>query len=74
MTLDEFLTKNGMSAAEFGRKVDLTRQTIMLYRRGERFPRGEHVHRIVSATNGAVTANDLAAAHTPSVLETARAS
>jgi transcriptional regulator with XRE-family HTH domain len=62
MTLAEYLIAKKMSDAEFGRLVNLPRQTIQRYRRNESFPRLAHLNRLHIATGGLVTANDFAQA------------
>lgn len=59
MTLDEYLRQPGVTAAEFAQKVDLTEASISRIRKGGQNIRRDVIRRIVSATGGAVTADEL---------------
>lgn len=59
MTLSEFLEVNGITDAEFARRIGAgSRMTVGRYRRHERIPRPKPMERIVAATEGKVTPAD----------------
>jgi transcriptional regulator with XRE-family HTH domain len=60
MRLATWLTKNGMSDADFGKKIGVERQTVHRYKLGERYPERSVLLAIHKVTKGAVTANDFA--------------
>lgn len=74
MTLDEWLTTNGMNATQFGELTGLPKQSVYNYRRNKRFPSREALRIIAKATGGKVTANDFADAPLSSVPSGASAS
>jgi transcriptional regulator with XRE-family HTH domain len=61
MTLNDFLSNEPtkMSHAAFGKKIGVEQATVTRYLNGERFPPPETIRKIVEATKGKVTANDL---------------
>jgi DNA-binding transcriptional regulator YdaS (Cro superfamily) len=61
MTLDDFLnsTDPKMPHAAFAKKIGVEQATVTRYVNGERFPPPETIRKIVVATKGKVTANDL---------------
>lgn len=58
MTLDQFLSDQGMTNHAFGALVGRDASSISRLRRGETRPDWETVRLIYDATGGAVTAND----------------
>lgn len=59
MTLDDWLRINKISDAEFARTSGIgLRHLIGRYRRGISRPSFKNIARIISATNGSVTADD----------------
>ncbi|MDR9777234.1 YdaS family helix-turn-helix protein [Rhizobium hidalgonense] len=61
MTLDDFLNSKSpkMSHAAFAELIDASQATVSRYLNGDRFPPPETIRKIVSATKGKVTADDL---------------
>jgi len=61
MTLDDFLSSKSpkMSHAAFADLIGATQATVSRYVNGDRFPPPETIRRIVQATKGKVTADDL---------------
>ena len=67
MKLDEWITKRGLTSAEFGELAGIgNKQLVHKYRHGERFPTAENLRRIREATDGKVTADDFVDQHTGS--------
>jgi transcriptional regulator with XRE-family HTH domain len=60
MTLDQWLRDQGMTEAEFARRIECAQATVNRYRQRQRMPSPEKMRRIWQATEGAVTANDFA--------------
>lgn len=60
MRLDQFLSENEMTAAEFGRRIGVTPQAVLRYREHLRTPKPVVMKRIIDATEGRVTPNDFA--------------
>jgi transcriptional regulator with XRE-family HTH domain len=60
MKLASYLDINGMTDAEFARRIGVGRHTVGRYRLGERFPHPDVLSKIHKETKGAVTANDFA--------------
>ena len=58
-SLGEYLSNNGISFVCFAQKLGTSPETVRRYSVGERMPRPEIMHRIVSATSGKVTLVDL---------------
>ena len=58
MGLDEFMRARGLTNAAFARLLDVTEMSVLRYRRGSRLPRRQVLEKIVTITNGMVTAND----------------
>ena len=58
MTLDEWLTRQGMEAKTFAEQVGVDKATVGRWRGGGTVPRPRVMARIVAVTGGAVTAND----------------
>ena len=71
MKLASYLDINGMTDAEFARRLGVSRHTVGRYRLGERFPHPEGLTKIPRITGGQVTANDFA--NLPQQPNTARA-
>lgn len=65
MRLDDWIRGRvpRLSDTEFGQRVGATQQAVGLWRTGRRMPRLEHAGRIVVATGGEVTLDDLRAAY-----------
>lgn len=58
MNLRSWLDQNNVTAAEFGRRVELSRSAVLRIAMGKRMPRPDAMRRIVEATAGAVQPND----------------
>lgn len=58
MTLAKWISAADLTDAEFARRLGISRQALSRYKAGTRIPRPHILHRIMSLTNGAVTAND----------------
>jgi len=58
MTLRDWLADNGVSNAEFGRRIDRTAEAVRRYASGERIPDRETMPMIMRVTGGEVSAND----------------
>jgi transcriptional regulator with XRE-family HTH domain len=58
MNLRPYLDENGISPAEFARRIRVELASVHRYLNGERIPRLDILERIVHATDGAVQAND----------------
>lgn len=58
MTLGQYLEEQKITPAEFGRRVSRSRAAISRYVAGDRIPDRDTMVKIVTATQGAVTAND----------------
>ena len=58
MKLDTYLRQHDLSAAEFGRRVRVSRSAVIRWISGARLPDRDSMHRIVAATAGAVQPND----------------
>ena len=61
MKLALWLDANGLSDAEFARRISKTHTTVLRLKRGEIRPSLETVEAIRAATNGEVTAEDFMA-------------
>lgn len=59
MNLDEYLTTNGISGADFARTIGVNPATVFRIRTGRVFPHRSTMAAIIEATEGNVTANDL---------------
>jgi transcriptional regulator with XRE-family HTH domain len=59
MKLGEYLKKHGISMQAFADKVELSCASISRYITGERYPQRQHAVRIVNATGGTVSFDDL---------------
>lgn len=59
MTLDKYLTTFDISGADFADQIGVNAATIYRIRTGRVFPHRKTMQAIISATDGAVTANDL---------------
>ena len=64
MGLDDWIRSRipRLSDTEFGRRIGVSQQAVGLWRTGRRLPRQGHADRILVATGGEVTQDDLAAA------------
>lgn len=62
MTLAEYLRTHDLKAAEFARRVGVSRQNISRWSLGQVLPRPEEMKRIQEATGGQVMPNDFFAA------------
>jgi len=60
MRLNTYLEDNSLTAAEFATRVgDVTGEAVRLWAAGRRMPEAAIAQRIVDATGGAVTVQDL---------------
>lgn len=59
MTLDHWLTSQNLSAEKFGETLGCSGQAVRYWRSGARSPDADVVARIVAATGGAVTVDDM---------------
>ena len=62
MLLKDYLTQRGETVEQFAERVGESPHTIGKLYRGDRFPRVDLATRIIRATDGEVTADDLLAA------------
>lgn len=58
MRLAEYLAQEGMTQADFARKIGQEQATIARYCTGKRTPQPEVMRKIVQATRGQVQPND----------------
>jgi len=58
MQLRTFLEESGTSVSKFAREIDVLAKSVYRYMDGTRRPSPAIMYRIVTATAGAVTAND----------------
>ena len=58
MTLSQYLSQHGFSAARFAERIGVSAEAVRRYISGERTPRPAIMHRIMAATGSAVTPND----------------
>lgn len=58
MTLEKYLSKEGLSPADFAVGEDFSERAVIKWKRGERNPGPKHMTRITEKTKGKVTAND----------------
>jgi transcriptional regulator with XRE-family HTH domain len=58
MTLDAWMTKEGMTLAGLADKAEISVTTAHRLRRGERLPSKEVAERLFGLSGGQVTAND----------------
>ncbi len=63
MTLEQYLSNSELSNAGFGELIGVTRMAVLRYRDGSRMPEPEIAAKIVKATDGAVTIEDMHRAH-----------
>ena len=59
MTLDQWLNSRKISAEEFGKTLDCSGQAVRYWRSGLRAPDADMAAKIVAATDGEVTVQDL---------------
>lgn len=59
MTLDDYLSREGNSAAALAKAANTTDVSIHRILHGEQNPSADLIRAIVEATNGSVTADDL---------------
>lgn len=59
MTLDEYLSRDGNTAAKLAERADTTGPSIHRILYGEQKPSADMIRKIVTATNGSVTADEL---------------
>lgn len=59
MTLDQWLNSRKISAEEFGKTLDCSGQAVRYWRSGLRAPDADMAAKIVAATEGEVTVQDL---------------
>lgn len=59
MTIQAYCKLHSLSAAEFGRRVGVGRAVAARWVKGEDEPRGPNIRKVVEATRGEVTANDI---------------
>ena len=72
MKLDHYRQTAGITASEFGRRIGVAHSTVLRWESGAVFPSKEMMNRIVRATGGQVSPNDLlfpqkTGAHSPEV-------
>lgn len=58
MNLRDFLSRNGMTALAFARQIETSHVAVGRWINHQRIPNAKMMHRIIRATNGAVTPND----------------
>lgn len=58
MRLDEYLSAERMTEAEFGAQIKLSQAQVNRIRRGESWPSRSVIERIAKVTKNRVTAND----------------
>jgi hypothetical protein len=63
MTLDDYLSQPGITATDFAAKVDLTEASVSRIRKGQQNISRDVIRRIVAASGGAVTADELVFDH-----------
>lgn len=66
MTLSEYLASTGETPTDFGKKIEVSSESVSRYRDGERIPAREVMQRIVRETGGKVTPNDFYGVAEPS--------
>lgn len=59
MTLDQWMKEQGTTPERLGAEIGITGEAVRRYRSGSRMPEPEIVEKLVVATNGAVTVQDL---------------
>ena len=59
MTLDEYLKSEGVTAAEFGARLDMSEASVSRIRRGEQNITRDVMLRIITASEGKITADGL---------------
>ena len=59
MELKQWLENSGMSQCEFAKKIDTTQSAVSKYVLRKRRPKPHIIGRIIDATSGAVTIEDL---------------
>lgn len=59
MTLSEWLREPKKSAEQFGKELGVSGQAVRRWCSGERMPDAEMIERIVGATSGQVTIQDI---------------
>lgn len=63
MTLDQYLSQPGVTATEFAPKAGLTEASVSRIRKGQQNISRDVIRRIVAASAGAVTAEELVFDH-----------
>lgn len=58
MKLEQYLEKEGISAADFGKRINVGRMTMHRYLKKGRVPRTDVMKKIREETGGQVTADD----------------
>jgi DNA-binding transcriptional regulator YdaS (Cro superfamily) len=58
MRLSDYLAREALTAAEFGRRIGRGKSAVSRWAKGERIPDRESMGKIKRATGGRVTAND----------------
>lgn len=58
MKLSDWLSSNEIKDADFADRIGVSRQALHRYKTGKRVPERDVMFRIVSETDGSVTAND----------------
>lgn len=61
MQLRDYLAQTGETIQQFAERIGESAHTIGKLYRGERFPRADTAQRIIDATKGSVTADDMLA-------------
>jgi len=59
MTLNDYLTTNSITGANFAEKIGVNAATVFRIRTGRVFPHRKTMAAIIAETDGEVTANDL---------------
>jgi transcriptional regulator with XRE-family HTH domain len=66
MDIASWLTSTATTAADFAKRIGVSRQALHRYKTGDRVPRPKMLARIREETDGAVTANDFLPREAPS--------
>lgn len=59
MLLEHYLTKRGLSHIQFAKSIGVSGEAVRRYLKGERMPTPSVMSKIIDATHGKVTPNDL---------------
>ena len=58
MTIPQYLQRHGLKPAQFARLVGVSRAVASRWAKGEQ-PRGQNINKVVEATRGEITANEI---------------